>query len=150
MSITKLHELLNATPYQVDNFGEFNRRLLKPGLEDIRDHSGWLFFDWKYLRTGRNVTAIDAIFREGKSTEEIVGYDLDINSDENARWAKLSNNCFERHKTEGTICKPGNGKKCRYCVTRGRMYAKKIIDASKQRRMENDVAGQGVVAELES
>ena len=83
-------------------------------------------------------------------TTDIIDVDLDVNLEEHKKWQRLSNICYEKHLKDGTICKPKNGKKCTYCTTRGRMYMKRILDESKQRRKENDVVGQGVISELDS
>jgi len=127
--LSELHRILNATKYQQEHYGEFYRQVLKPALEDIRDHSGWIDLDWTPTKEGKKYSGLELFFKPNlKPAEEIIGVDINVNAQEHAKWQRLSNNCADEHERKGTVCKPGHGKKCTFCTTRGRMYAKKMVE----------------------
>jgi len=115
-----LHEKLQTMQSQQKNFGEFNRRVLQPALNEIKN------------TTSLFVTAIPQRENEASKTSKVksvlfVFDEEQVRKQENdiyVRLQKLSYECYQTQKKNGTIpCRPKSHPKCEYCMTRGAMYA---------------------------
>jgi hypothetical protein len=42
---------------------------------------------------------------------------------------RQSNSCFESFMKQKKVCTPKKSQKCKFCTTRGRMFAKQIVDS---------------------
>lgn len=123
-----LHEKLQATESQRKNFGEFNRRVLRPALMEIRD------------TTSLSVAAQPQKENESSKTSRVrsVIFIFDeerVHEQDQLLTDKLHKDSFECYKSlkqrDKLPCKPKPTPKCEYCVARGMMYTILSVQASK-------------------
>lgn len=136
--IERLHLITNATETHRSNFKEFRKHVLIPAEREINEKT-MLSFTWKAIRpNGHNVSSVRFFFSDQLTELDILGgsgagphpassadgfSDADIE-----KYQRLSNQCYERSFVFGKgTCRPNKGKKCTYCKTRGRMYARGLI-----------------------
>lgn len=67
--LKELHRMLNTTPSLEQDFAQFRRRILEPTQKEITQKTR-LTYQWKTVKTGRAVTAVEFTFSEKKKEEK--------------------------------------------------------------------------------
>lgn len=67
--LEELHRMLNTTPSLGRDFAQFRRRILEPTQKEITLKTR-LTYQWKTVKTGRAVSAVEFIFSEKKKEEK--------------------------------------------------------------------------------
>jgi plasmid replication initiation protein len=127
--IEELHNFLDTPPSFRKNFNAFKQYVLEVAHREITEENKTsLKYEWEPIKAGlRKVTAIRFIFRRVKAlgngkremTEDEVIIELQ----------SKSNQCFEKLQRTNKDCAPRpRSKTCRYCLERGRMYAKGLVE----------------------
>jgi plasmid replication initiation protein len=131
IEIDNLHAMLDTSISLKKDFKDFRRRVLDQAHKDIMEREGSsLWFDWEPIKMGRGgkVVAIRFVFNQEKAKELIKNQVLPDQMFIHQQLQKQSNGCFERLHKQGKQCTPKlKTPKCKFCTTRGRMYAQQIV-----------------------
>jgi plasmid replication initiation protein len=132
IEIDELCNMLDVPKSLRANFKDFRRRVLEQAHKDIveRENSS-LWFDWEAIKKGRSgkVVAIRFVFSQDKAQGLAKNQPPLDEMYIHQQLQRQSNGCFERLAKEGKKCTPKlRTEKCKFCTTRGRMYAKQIVD----------------------
>jgi plasmid replication initiation protein len=131
--IERLHYILDTPDSLRKNFKDFRRRVLEPAYNDITTSTS-LIFEWTPVKLGRAVNAVRFIFSE-KMIQEVTARKK-TPDDEIWELQAESNKCYEKYLRKVKECVPRRrSKKCKYCLERGRMYAKILVQTSQQQRV---------------
>lgn len=122
ITLAQLFEELSTPPSFAKNFKDFRRNVLEVCEKDINVNTQ-LVYRWEPIKQSRKVVSVKFIFNE--TTGQMKKQQQKQELEEHAKWQRLSNACYERHQVKKMSCKPGKGKKCKYCLERGRMFGKR-------------------------
>lgn len=130
--LEQLYDVLDVAESYRRFYGKFRQDVLDPAEREINGKTS-LRYTWEPVKTGRKVTSV--IFRFGAcrtgddDTELSQRLTAKAADEDYAKWQRLSNACFARHFERGEVCKPGKGKKCTFCRTRGRLMGRTAEEA---------------------
>jgi plasmid replication initiation protein len=137
LETSELYDILEVPKSFRRDFGGFRRKVLEQAYKDIADREGSsLWFDWEPIKQGRGgkVVAIRFVFSKDKAKELAKNQTPPDEMYIHQQMQRQSNGCFERLTKQGKKCTPKlRTAKCRFCTTRGRMYAKGLVDESQGR-----------------
>ena len=128
--LEELHNMLSTPPSFRKNFQAFRTRVLEIAHREITDSEKTnLFFDWQAVKEGlQKVIAIRFIFNPAlikqETPEERAKREL-------AESQSAAEECWQMWQNLNKKCRPGKrSKKCQFCTTRGRMWAKNYMEQS--------------------
>ena len=129
LSLANLFSELSVPQSFTKNFKDFRINVLEACEKDINSKTK-LIYRWEPIKKNRKVIAIKFIFYE--TLEQLEQEKQKLQLDEHTELSKLSNACYLKHVSKGTTCTPNSGKKCKFCLERGRMKAKNILNQLKE------------------
>jgi plasmid replication initiation protein len=141
IQLERLHDYLSTTPSLRNHFGHFKARVLEQACAEINSlPDSQVNFTWEPIRQGKQkIIAIRFIFTDpanearrkralspGKKAATVSTPTKE--AEDITTLQRESNACYERVVIKGgTTCKPKKrSKTCKYCLERGRMYAKNL------------------------
>jgi plasmid replication initiation protein len=132
IAIGELCDMLDVPSSFRANFKDFRRRVLEQSHKNIVEREGSsLWYDWEAIKKGRGgkVAAIRFVFNPSKAEELAKNNQPTDELYVHQQFQRQSNICFEQLMKRRKPCTPKlKTKKCQFCTTRGRMYAKRIAD----------------------
>jgi hypothetical protein len=121
MPIQELHETLSVPDSFRNKYADFRRKVLDRAREDIQKNTS-LKFEWIPVKAQRAISSIKFVFSAPDALEP------PSEVEQHRALQKESNTCYERYLRLKRGCKArATSPKCIFCLERGRMYAKKII-----------------------
>jgi plasmid replication initiation protein len=126
IKLEELHDMLGVPDSLRNKYPDFRRKVLERAHYDISENTS-LKFDWIPIKEGRAVNSIKFVFRAlslPTRTSEL---------EEHEKLQKESNTCFELFLRKKRDCHPRmKSEKCKFCLERGRMSAKKAVLAKRE------------------
>jgi len=136
IEMAELCDMLDVPVSFRHDFGYFRRKVLEQAHKDIVERDGSsLWFDWEPIKRGRGgkVVAIHFVFNETRAKELTKNQPPPDELYIHQQLQRQSNICFEQLTKRKKSCTPKlKTKKCQFCTTRGRIYAKQIVDESQR------------------
>jgi plasmid replication initiation protein len=132
IAIEELCDMLDVPKSFRDDFGALRRKVLERAYKDIAEREGsTLWFDWEAIKRGRGgkVVAIHFVFTQDKARDLVKNQSQPDEFAIHTQLQQQSNRCFENLMKRKKVCTPKKSSKCKFCTTRGRMFAKQIIDS---------------------
>ena len=132
VSLLELHETFIVPPSFRKDFKVFRVEVLERAHREITEKTT-LKYEWEPIKRGlRKVVAVRFIFDFEKAAEaeakRLATQQQKQELKTVSELQRLSNQCFERLARMKRTCTPRKSEKCDFCVTRGRMFAQKLVE----------------------